>query len=252
MPKFIKYCASLILLVSVLLLHSKCNINRQEPPERHKLLLKNSFTLSVPEPSGLSFTYDKSNLWTVSDQDSTIYLISKKGKTLKSFKVDLEDLEGIAVIDINKIAVIGERAREIVILDTNGTALQRTKLDLMGRLNEGIEGICYNVKSNNFFLVNEKRPGLLIITDADFKVKSKTEIKFAKDYSGLSYDLNDNSIWVLSDESKRFFKISEDGTVLNEFQIFIEQPEGLAVDVDNKKVFIVSDKTEKLYEYDLP
>lgn len=252
MIKFIKYCASLIFIISIIFSHSKCNIDRQDPPKPQKLLLKNSYKISVPEPSDLALSHDNKNLWTVSDQNNTVYLMNRAGKILKSFKVDMEDLEGITVIDSTKIAIIAERTREVMVLDTSGTEIKRVGIDLKGRLNEGIEGVCFDPNENNFYFVNEKRPGLFIVTDNEFKIKSKTELEFAKDYSALSFDKFDNSIWVLSDESRKFFKIDRKGKVLQEFQIFINQPEGIAVDQKNKKVFIISDKTEKLYEYDLP
>lgn len=252
MIKFIKYCASLIFYVSIIISHSKCNIDRQDSPKPQKLLLKDSYKTSVPEPSGLALSFDKENLWTVSDQNSTVYLINKVGKILKSFKVDMEDLEGITVIDSIKLAVIAERTREVMVLDTMGNEIKRVKLELKGRLNEGIEGICYDAEENKFYLVNEKRPGMFIVTDNKFNIKFKTELKFAKDFSGLSFDKFDNSLWVLSDESRKFFKIDKKGKVLQEYQIFINQPEGIAIDQENEKVFIISDQTEKLYEYDLP
>lgn len=36
----VKYCANLILFISLALLYSKCNINRENSPYTYKLLLK--------------------------------------------------------------------------------------------------------------------------------------------------------------------------------------------------------------------
>lgn len=248
----IKKYAILALLIITLIAAYKCNTAREESPEEHKLLLKVSEKISIPEPSGLSLSYDKNKLWSVSDQNNKVYLIDKKGRVLKSFIVKADDLEGITVVDSLHIAVIAERSREILLLDTNGVELKRGKLNLKGKLNEGIEGICFDNKSKNYFLVNEKHPGLFVKTDLNFNVMFSKELKFAKDYSGLAYDDFDHSIWILSDESKKFYKVNEEGKVLKQYKIFIEQPEGIAVDGKNKKIFIVSDKTERLYEYDLP
>lgn len=252
MKTAIKKHAIFLTLLITLLSAYKCNTPNEESPERYKLLLKSSEKISIPEPSGLALSYDKNYLWSVSDQNSTVYLMTKSGKVLKYFTVQSEDLEGITVIDSLRIAVIAERTREVVVLDTSGNELSRNKFALKGRLNEGLEGICYHKGLCKFFIVNEKRPGLFITTDSTFNIISSEEIMFAKDYSGLAYDDFDNSLWILSDESKRFYKVNEKGNVLREFKIFIEQPEGIAVDGKNKKVFIVSDKTERLYEYDLP
>lgn len=109
------------------------------------------------------------------------------GKIVKSFKLDGEDLDGNTVIDDLKIAVILERTREVIILDTSGKEINRAKLDLNGKLNSGIEGICFNTSKNQFYFVNEKEPGLFFNTNLHFDIISKKEITFAKDYSDICY-----------------------------------------------------------------
>lgn len=82
----------------------------------------------------------------MSDQNSKVYLIDSWGREVKSFKVDGEDLEGITVIDERTLAVVLEKTREVVILDTSGLELKRRKLNLKGELNSGLEGITYDPK----------------------------------------------------------------------------------------------------------
>lgn len=252
MNSIFKYCANLILFFSLVISHSKCNINQENSPESNKLLLIKIIKLQFTEPSGLALAYDQKHLWSVSDNDRTVYFLDMNGKIVKSFKVDGEDLEGIAVIDDLKIAVILERNREVVILDTSGKELNRAKLDLKGKLNKGIEGICFNTSKNQFYFVNEKEPGLFFNTDTNFNIISKKEITFAKDYSDICYVAEDSSLWILSDESQKVFRVDINGKVIKEYKINVKQPEGLAVDYKQKKLFIVSDKTGKLYEYSLP
>ncbi|MBE0570325.1 MAG: SdiA-regulated domain-containing protein, partial [Ignavibacteriaceae bacterium] len=73
-----------------------------------------------------------------------VYLIDSWGRVVISFKINGEDLEGITVIDDSTLAVVLERTREVVILDTSGLELKRAKLDLEGELNNGLEGISYD------------------------------------------------------------------------------------------------------------
>jgi uncharacterized protein YjiK len=93
---------------------------------------------------------------------------------------------------------------------------------------------------------------LFLKTDKNFNVSLEKKITFAKDYSDICYVEQDSSMWILSDESKKVFKVDVDGNVLNDYLIDVVQPEGIVVDYNRKKIFIVSDKNEELYEYEIP
>jgi len=137
-------------------------------------------------------------------------------------------------------------------LDTSGKEIKRKKFDLKGKLNEGLEGICLNINTKDFYLLNEKQPGLLIKTDSSFKELFRKDLKLAKDYSDIFFSNLDYTLWILSDESKKIIQTDLNGNKIKEYRIKVEQPEGLVVDYKNKKIFIVSDKKEELYEFKLP
>jgi uncharacterized protein YjiK len=208
--------------------------------------------INVPEPSGLTKSYDGKYFWSVSDEENQIYKLDTNGKILSSFKVNGEDLEGITVIDSAYLAVIMERTREVVIVDLTGKEIARTKFDIKGKINEGLEGVSYNDNEKTFYFVNEKDPGLLIKTDNSFKELFRKEILFAKDYSDIYYSKEDSSLWILSDESKKIINTDLEGNKIVEYKIKVTQPEGLVVNKKNKKVFIVCDKKERMYEFALP
>jgi len=208
--------------------------------------------IKVPEPSGLTLSYDGKYFWSVGDSDSKVYKLDFNGSLIKSFTVNGEDLEGVTVIDSIFLAVILERTREVVIVDTTGKELKRKRLDLKGNLNQGLEGICFDSKTKNFYFLNEKHPGLLIKTDSSFNEVFRKKIKLAKDYSDIFFSNGDNTLWILSDESKKIIQTDLNGNKIKEYRINVEQPEGIVVDCKNKKVFIVSDKKEELYEFNLP
>lgn len=245
----IKNCAKMILFLS-LLSQYKCNTNLQESPPLEELLLQKMTQIKVPEPSGLAISYDGNFFWCVSD--SKVYKLDKDGDIIKSFIVSGEDIEAVTVIDYLRLAVVLERTREVVVLDTSGKELKRKKFNLDGRLNEGLEGICFDVYSYNFYFVNEKHPGLLIKTDSSFTELYRKEIKMAKDYSDISFAKEDTTLWILSDESKKIIHIDINGIMINEYSINVQQPEGLVVDYSTKKAYVVSDKKETLYEFKLP
>jgi len=252
MKYFIKNCATTICVLLLTLSQYKCNTNRQESPITEKLSLQKMTPIKVPEPSGLAFSYDRKYFWSVGDSDSKVHKLDLNGNVIASFVIDGEDLEGITVIDSTRLAVILERTREVVIVDTTGIEIKRKQFDLKGGLNEGLEGICFDVSTKEFYFLNEKDPGLLIKTDSSFNEIFRMELKLAKDYSDIFFSQDDNTLWILSDESKKIIHTDLNGNKIREYRINVEQPEGLVVDYKNKKVYVVCDNTEKLYEFNLP
>jgi uncharacterized protein YjiK len=205
----------------------------------------------VTEPSGLDLTFDEKKFWVVSDQNSKVYLIDSWGRVVKSFKVDGEGLEGITVIDDSTLAVVLERTREVVILDTSGLELKRRKLNLKGELNSGLEGITFDPKGKKFYVLNEKQPRLLLTLDEELNELRRDTLNFSKDVSGIYFDNADNTLWILSDESQRIFKADLSGNPIDEFKINVTQPEGITFNKDHTKLYIVSDKNGSLYVFNL-
>jgi uncharacterized protein YjiK len=214
-------------------------------------LLKRSetYSLKIPQPSGLSVSYDGKYLWTVSDHNSSIYLITFNGKTVKKFKVDAKDLEGITTVDENTLAVVSEETNEIVLIDTSGNELLRKKMDVATQKNSGLEGITYSRKTNRFYVVNEKYPTALIELDSNLEEINRIELDILRDLSGLSYDEQCDCLWILSDEDKSIIKYSLDEGAVENYRIDVVKAEGISVYGD--KIYIVSDETEKLYVFEI-
>ena len=233
----------------MVLIAISCNNIKKEKVKT--LTFSISEEIPVPEPSGIDLSYNEKGFWIVSDQNSKVYLIDSWGKEVKSFKVNGEDLEGITVINDSTLAVVLERTREVVILDTSGKELKRSALDLEGELNSGLEGITYDTKEKIFYVLNENNPQLLIVLDSNLVEQYRDTISFSDDISGIFFDDIDNTLWILSDESQRIFKTDLSGDPLEEFKIKIKQPEGITFNKTRTKLYIVSDKTENLYVFDL-
>lgn len=239
------------LLITALFLITIISCKEKEQPPIKPLTYIGAYAISVPEPSGLDLTYEESGFWTVSDETSTIYKLDNEGNVVSTIKVDGFDFEGITVIDETTIAIVLERAREIVILDTSGTVLKRIKLDLEGELNSGIEGITYNPKNGHFFIVNEKKPSLLLELNDKFEILHIDTLKFSKDVSGIYYDKGNNILWILSDESQLIVKTDLNGNPIEKINITIVQPEGITIDKEGKRLYIVSDNKETLYVFEI-
>lgn len=240
----------LVFLSILFLLLSYCGTKNKEE-KVSTLNFSVAEQIPVSEPSGLDLSADEKSFWTVSDQNSKVYLIDGWGRIIKSFKVRGEDLEGITVIDDSTIAVVLERSREVVILDTAGNEIKRTAIDLKGDINNGLEGITYDPSSKKYYIVNEKNPRLLITLDNNLAELKRDTLNFLKDVSGIFFDTHVSTLWILSDESQRIFKTDLSGNPIEEFKIKVTQPEGITFNKSHSKMYLVSDKTENLYVFDL-
>ena len=239
------------LSISLFFAFSASSCSEKQEEKEKSLSYSIAEEIPVPEPSGLDISFDEQGFWTVSDENSKVYLLDSWGNRVKSFKVTGEDLEGITVIDDSTIAVVLERTNEIVVLDTEGNELKRVAVDLKSEFNSGLEGITYDHHRKTYYLLNEKKPQLLIALDENFAELKRDTLTFAEDVSGIFYEDTDSTLWILSDESKRIFKTDLSGNPMEEYKINITQPEGIAFNRSRTKLFIVSDKTEKIYVFNL-
>jgi uncharacterized protein YjiK len=222
---------------------------QNEQQQKSLLTSIGSKSISVPEPSGLDITYDRSGFWTVSDETSTIYRLDNEGNVVQQIAVNGFDLEGITVIDEQQIAVVLERSREVLILDTAGNQIKRKQLPLGGEANSGLEGISYNSENRHFYILNEKKPSLLIELDEQLEIISIDTLNFSKDVSGIFYDDVNKCLWIISDENQLITRSNMDGIPIESIKINVVQPEGITIDNEGKRLYIVSDNKEALYIY---
>jgi uncharacterized protein YjiK len=208
--------------------------------------------LSVPEPSGLCLDKGTNSLWTVSDEDTTIFNIDFSGKVLQKIKVNGFDLEGITFLNDSTLITILERSRTVVFLNLKGIEQRRFSLKIGGEPNEGLEGITYNSRNKHLYIIKEKNPCKLFETDLEGNVLVEKTLNISKDLSGLFYDAGNNQLWITSDESKSIYKCNPDGAVLEQFKVDIRQIEGITIDFRTSKLYLVSDPEQKLYIFDLP
>ena len=238
----------IITLLLILTAFAGCIKEKEEKPG-DKITLLGSYDIPVPEPSGLTLTSDQNGFWTVSDEDSSLYELDKYGKIIKRIKVKGFDLEGVTIIDEATLAIVLERTREVVVLDTSGTELQRVKINLEGELNSGLEGITYNESTKHFYIVTEKDPAFIIELDGDLNEVRRDTIKFAADVSGIFYAKNDNILWILSDEDQMVVKTDMELNIITKFKISTIQPEGITINKNGDRLYIISDIEEKLSVY---
>lgn len=211
------------------------------------LSLQKKIILPIKEPSALSFSSDLKTLWTVSDNNGSIYSLSLDGKVLGEYKTSASDLEGITAHtdlgSLGSLCVVLERLREVQCFDHNWKVSHKYKIPFSGQSNSGFEGITFNPDNQHFYIVNEKSPTSILELSKEFEIIKTHSISFAKDLSDIFYDSREQKLWVLSHESQKLFKLSLDFKIESQFDLpGVVQAEGVVVDSLNKKIMIVSDK----------
>ena len=244
-----------ILFISTLLLtliHSCKEKSGEKPPVKPvgQLEKLNEYDLEITEPSGLSFGPDGTSLFIVSDNTNKVYETDFEGNVLNELAYEGSDLEGVTYnTDKQTVAVVEERKRQLVLLDyPDGNELERHDIATGGNTdNKGLEGVSYSKNNSAYYIVNEDVPGELIIWNKAFGNISKTELRFASDYSAIFVDTKNGLLWIVSDESQALYKCDYNANVLMEYALPGTKFEGIAVDADQQIVYLVNDKTFKLF-----
>lgn len=213
------------------------------------LRLVAAYRLDVREPSGLSLAPDKRSLWTVSDKDGSVYQISLEGKTLHHFDTGRGDLEAVTTMDANHLAFIAERERMIVITRNDGTVVNSAPVAISGPSNKGPEALTYDEHGEVFYVVQE-HPGILLTLDRQLREIDRRELKFAQDYSSISFDSIRKEYWVLSDRSRSIHVLNEALQIQESFSADVKQMEGIAVDHEKRLVYVTSDPEAMLYVFE--
>lgn len=212
--------------------------------------LENTIELEVPEPSGLTLAVDGRSFWTVSDRTGSIYQLDREGRLLRVLPPPhpKADLEGISISNHSQhLYLAEERRREIIQIDTTGRVLARHALDISGKKNSGLEGLTWHPTEKVFYVLNEKKPALVLQLDSKFQIVEKYLIRDVRDISGIAFDARRNFFWVISDENRAVFTWTPTEGISRSFSLPFRKVEGIAIQGD--QLFLVSDDSAKLYEY---
>ena len=226
--------------------------NSTAPPVANNgesLPLLATHALTISEPSDLAIDDTGTMLWTVTNNPEKLYQLDLDGQVVKTLSYVGNNLEGVAYDRRDRTLWLAEEnLREVVHVDLNGAVLGRYPLALTGEQNSGLEGICLN-DSGTVFVLNEKHPGLFIRLKPDLSIDSMLELTFAKDYSGMTYDIHRKSFWIVSDQSEQLYRWTTSG-VQEQYVLPFPKPEGVAEDPLRQRIYVVSDSTNALYVFD--
>lgn len=209
--------------------------------------LINSYKVNVKEPSDLAT--DGEFLYTVSDKTNRIYKISIEGKIIQEYNFEGDDLEGITFDKRDdSFWICEERKKEIVHVDKTGKILSKHKVDIPSKNEKsGLEGICINTFNNNIWVVNEKKPSLLIELNTKLEIIQTTKLNFADDFSGLYFDSITKILWMVSDESKCLIGYNPENQSFKKYDIDVQKAEGVAKIGDF--FYVIDDENSILYKY---
>ena len=240
---------SFLLISLILNVFAGCNgsyNNISSEDTTQKTIPEKYFILNIPEPSGLAFSPNQDELYTVSDRNGAVYRISITGEILEKLPFRGDDLEGIDVDRTNgDIWLVEERKQNIIHLDHAGNLIKKiSDVHVKTKGNAGFEGIA--IHGEMLYLLVEKDPGLLITYNHGSGEVSKYPLSFAKDYSGIDYDTSDNTLWIVSHESHTLNHCRTDGSLIKSQKIDVRQAEGVVVDQAAGIAWIIDDAGHSL------
>ncbi|MDP8220526.1 MAG: SdiA-regulated domain-containing protein [Candidatus Stygibacter frigidus] len=243
---------NLVLMILTLLIFSSCSLDDVVNPDSElHLVMISSYSLSLAEPSDLSYDPLTNSLWTVSDNNNKVYNIDLEGNTIQELPFVGNDLEGIAYSFIdNSLWLAEEGDCQIVNITQQGAELAGYQIPLETGTNSGLEGICL-LPDSTIALVKEKNPGKFVKLNSLYEVEQMLVIDFADDFSAISYNPEENFYWVLSDQNQALFAWTPEAGVIAEYSLPFEKPEGVCYVPDRQSFFFVSDSQNALYEMKL-
>jgi uncharacterized protein YjiK len=219
-------------------------------PKMHvkKTILLSEVTLPFAEPSGVAWSDDLESMWVVSGGDQHIYRLDANGTVTQRLPFIGTDLEGIAFDETDStLLVVDEALKEIFHLDLNGSLLMQKKLSYdTKKKNKGPEGITIG-SEHRIYIVNERKPSVLLQLDSHYMIQQTTPLTFALDYSDITYDKSSDTFFILSDESRAFFAWTRRQGVICTYKLPNDKNEGIAFDRKRNIFYIVNDNTSKLY-----
>jgi uncharacterized protein YjiK len=203
----------------------------------------------ITEPSGIVYNRKNNTLMVVSDSRSDVFEINLNGVIQKTIPTTATDLEGISISAGGDSLFLAEERNQVV--DTYsraGMLLSSLPVKVATLANNALEGVAID-SSGHLWVINEKNPRLLL-EFAGTQELSRKEITLVDDLSDICCDETDQSLWIISDESRKIFKITRTGSLLKEWDLPFSKGEGITFAGD--KMYIVNDQDAKLYIFAKP
>lgn len=246
----------------------------------NRIDISTSFSPAFRESSGLGLAKNESKLWSVSDENFTMYKMNLDGSAVTSFTpspasgvttISKPDFEGVTYApqppgsdNDHYIYLANEHDNSIVPVNYDSQKYHTwTKLSAMSGYNSvtcdgttkvstefqnadgsGLEGITWDPDLNSFFVIKEKNPGLILRISHDLQtIQSCKVLTFSgQDYSDISYDPTRKQFWIVSDEASTVYLYDwNSNSSVYSYPLGYTNGEGVSYDPDNHRLYIVTD-----------
>lgn len=203
----------------------------------------------LTEPSGIFYNSKNNSLLIVSDARPDIYELDLNGNLLNKISVSGVDMEGVTMTkNCDTIFVVEETARLVSSFLNDGKKIGSMLVDVATNPSHCLEGITID-DNYHLFVINERDPMLMLEFVNGVEI-SRKQLTYSTDVSDICYDKQTNCFWILSDESKKIFKLNRNGNLLGEWLVTYDKGEGITF--VNDKMYVVRDTDAKMYIYNKP
>jgi uncharacterized protein YjiK len=236
-------------LIFLLFLVPLCGFKKAEKTPKVQYLKPYKFnSIPVAEPSDIcQTTADPSHFYIVSNRGYLVETDSSGKIIIRSTKWDGgSDYEAICVKD-NMIYAMDESLRRVDIMNESDFKIKKSLyFNYNGPRNKGFEGLTYIPSEKKFIAVIEK-PAMIWEFNEQFQILNQYKPKQFYELSSVTY--HDGFLWFLGDEAHKVYKCDpSDYSIIQQWNIPVDNPEGIVFDKDNNLV-IVSDDLAMMFKF---
>ena len=233
----------------------------------YKLVLGPKVLAVTANSSGLAYDPSSQTLYMIINDPCQLVQMDVRGEIKRTIDLaGFKDTEAVSWIGGRRFVVAEEKRRRLVVfeLTDKATSVPYTKSNVYSIEktppdNVGYEGVAYDKASHRLYIVKEKEPRKILVTELPAKkgpakyVKNVWDIQASSlgmdDLSDVHFDPKTRHLLILSDESKCLVEATVDGREISRLSLkqgdaglteSIPQPEGVTLDPDGN-IYICSE-----------
>jgi uncharacterized protein YjiK len=146
------------------------------------------------------------------------------------------------------LLVVDETLRKISLIDLKQEKpIKNITIPYNGARNKGYEAFGFNPDKKVYWLITEKQPCMLTILDQSFSKLNEIQFDWMSEVSSLSY--YKGNWFLLSEEERTVYKVSDEGLLLSTWKVNVHNPEGIAFS-NAGECLILSDDMATIYFFD--